>query len=418
VSSSIPLTNAVTSGDEQAVSALLANGADVNATTSGGQSALILAVIFGHTNLVKLLMKAGADPQLRDNLGLNAVEWAQRRGLTEVLAVLTNGAQQSTPPRRLVIPLEEPEKDAPAEAAARRKDEEVKDTVSEAEKSQRWIAGLKQRLHEQELRRLNRNEPPAEPARAVETEPPPVMRIETRKAPVVETPKAPVSEPPKPAPEPEPPPRAVKPPPRILTPPPRILTPPPRILTPPPSAPSQGKRKRCPQCNAIYNSDLVAYCAHHIVPLVDEDEPILTDPPKSNPPMFWILLIATLAGSIVLGSLVTTYIYKTRQAAARTAAEQQRLVQKGTPELGGDLVGKAVSLPEAECPVKGPEPVSGTVTVRIMVDRKGQVYWARGSGGDWLMRGAATEAAMKSTFAPEKLRGRETEGTITYTFKP
>jgi len=74
VSSSIPLTNAVTSGDEQAVSALLANGADVNETTGGGQTALILAVIFGRTNLVKLLMKAGADPQLRDNLGLNAIE--------------------------------------------------------------------------------------------------------------------------------------------------------------------------------------------------------------------------------------------------------------------------------------------------------------------------------------------------------
>ena len=407
MSSSIPLTNAVTSGDEQAVSALLANGADVNGTTSGGQTALILAVIFGHTNLVKLLMKAGADPQLRDNLGLNAVEWAQRRGLTEMLAVLKNGPQSSTPPRRLVIPLEEPGKVAPEKPAAKGNNEEAKETVSEAEKSQRWLAGLKQRLHEQELRRLNRNEPTAEPAQAVETEQPPLMTVETRKAPVTETPKPPVPpvvETPKPAPEPEPPPRAV--------------TPPPRILTPPPAASPSGKRKRCPQCNAIYNSDLVAYCAHHIVPLVDADEPIPTEPPKSNPPMFWILLIATLTGSIVLGSLITTYIYKTRQAAARTAAEQHRPVQKGTPELGGDLVGKAVSLPEAECPVKGPEPVSGTVMVRIMVDRKGQVYWARGSGGDWLMRGAATEAAMKSTFAPEKLRGRETEGTITYTFKP
>jgi hypothetical protein len=53
-----------------------------------------------------------------------------------------------------------------------------------------------------------------------------------------------------------------------------------------------------------------------------------------------------------------------------------------------------------------------------MVDKTGQVYWARGSGGDWLMRGAATDAAMKSTFSPDKLRGREAEGTITYTFKP
>jgi hypothetical protein len=134
--------------------------------------------------------------------------------------------------------------------------------------------------------------------------------------------------------------------------------------------------------------------------------------------LFWILVIITLAGSIVVGSLITTYVYKSRQAAARTAAEQNRPVQKGAPELGGELVGKSVLLPEAECPVKGPEPVSGTVTVRVMVDKAGQVYWARGAGGDWLMRGCATEAAMKSTFAPEKLRGRETEGTITYTFKP
>jgi len=382
VSSSIPLTNAVTSGDEQAVSALLANGADVNETTGGGQTALILAVIFGRTNLIKLLMKAGADPQLRDNLGLNAIEWAQRRGLTEVIAILTNGVHESTPPKRIVIPLEEPEKVVvPKKPAA-------KESVSEAEKSLRWISGFKQRLHEQELRRLNRNEEPT-------------------KAPVIEPPKAPEPEPEsEPPPQPEPAPA-------------RSVTPPPRILTPPPTPPAKSSsRKRCPKCNAIYNSDLVAYCAHHIVPLVDADEPIISDPPKSNPPLFWILLIVTLAGSIVAGSLITTYLYKSRQATTQTAAEQNRPVQKGRPELTGELVGKSVSLPEAECPVKGSELVSGTVTVRVMVDKNGQVYWARGAGGDWLMRGCATEAAMKSTFSPEKLRSRDTEGTITYTFKP
>ena len=401
MSYSLPLTNAVTSGDEQAVSALLANGADVNETTGGGQTALILAVIFGHTNLVKLLMKAGADPHQRDNLGLNALEWAQRRGLTEAAAILTNGPQESSPPKRIVIPLGE----SKVEKAQAKRDDEVKESVSEAEKSLRWIAGFKQRLHEQELRRLNRNETPAEAPSAVETEPPPLMTVQTKEAAVIEIPKAPEPEP-KPKPEPEPTP-------------PRSVTPPPRILTPPPTTPAKsGTRKRCPQCNAIYNSDLLAYCAHHIVPLVDADEPIFSEPAKPNPPLFWIMLIITLAGSIVLGSLVTTYLYKSRQAAARVAAEQNRPVQKGTPELGGELVGKSVLLPEAECPVKGQDPVSGTVTVRVMVDKAGQVYWARGAGGDWLMRGCSTEAAMKSTFAPEKLRGRETEGTITYTFKP
>ena len=211
MSSTIPLTNAVQSGDEQAVSALLANGADVNETTGGGQTALILAVIFGHTNLVKILMRAGADPHLRDNLGLDAIEWAQRRGLTEALAILKNRPQESTPPRRIVIPLEEPS--AAEKPETRRGDENGKESVSEAEKSLRWIAGFKQRLQEQELRRLNRNEPPAEPA--VEAElPPPVMSVERIKAPaVVEIPKAPEPEPPAPV-------RSVTPPPRILTPPP------------------------------------------------------------------------------------------------------------------------------------------------------------------------------------------------------
>lgn len=392
MSSSIPLTSAVTSGDEKAVSALLANGADVNERTSGGQTPLILAVIFGHTNLVRLLVSAGADPQQRDNLGLNAIDWAQRRGLTEALDILTNTRPTSTPPRRIVIDLEEPKKPEP-EVTPPAQDAESRESVSEAEKSRRWITGFKQRLDEQALRRLNRNEPPPQPEPVVpepEPEPEPV-KTQPPKPEVVET---------KP-----PPPEPVR---TVHSS--RILTPPPTVET--------GKRKRCPRCNAVYNGDLVSYCAHHIVRLVDVDEPMPSEPPRSNPPLFWIMVVITLTGSIVVGSLITTYLYKSNQAAARTAAEQQKTIEKGLPELGGDLVGKAVFLPEAECPVRGSEQVSGTVTVRIMIDKEGKVYWARGSGGDWLMRGAATEAAMKSTFAPEKLRRRETEGTITYTFNP
>jgi hypothetical protein len=56
--------------------------------------------------------------------------------------------------------------------------------------------------------------------------------------------------------------------------------------------------------------------------------------------------------------------------------------------------------------------------VHIVINKDGKVTSARATGGDWLLRGAASEAAMKSTFSPEKLRGRETEGTITYTFEP
>ena len=376
MSSNIPLTSAVNSGDETAVSALLANGADVNERTSGGQTALILAVIRGHTNIVRLLVDAGANPHERDNLGLNAIDWAQRRGSTEALEILRNIARSSTPPKRILINLEEPApKVTPPIPEA-----ETREPVSDAEKSRRWVTGLKQRLDEQAQRRFSRNEPPPE-AQAVSPEPEPVK--------------------PEPPPEPSEPVRAHSS---------RILTAPPDVET--------GKRKRCPKCNAIYKSDLLSYCAYDMVPLVDIDQPIVPEPPpKSNPPLFWIMIVITLTGSIIIGSLITAYLYKSNQAAARTA--QQTTVQKGLPELGGELVGKAVSLPEAECPVRGREPVSGTVTVYIIVAKNGQVYKARGLGGDWLMRGCATEAAMKSTFTPEKLTARETtEGTITYTFKP
>ena len=379
MSSTISLTNAVQSGDEGAVTTLLAKGADVNETTGGGQTALILAVIFGHTNLVKLLVNAGADPQLRDNLGLNAIEWANRRGSREALEILTDTPESTAAP---VIEIIEPARPEPPTAVP-----ETEPKVSDDEKSRRWLAGLRRRLDEQEVRRLNRNEA---------TEPPPVEPVKTQGPPEPPAPTAPM------------------PPPTIIRP--AVA----RIFEPPPEVPStgSGKRKRCPRCNAIY-TDMVSYCAHHIVPLVDADEPIITDvPQKSNVPLFWILVLVTLSGSIVIGTIIMTYMFRTQQAAGPAAASAPPTMQKGFPELGGELIGKSVLLPEAECPLSGSEHLSGTVTVNVKVDRAGQVYWARGSGGDWLMRGAATDAAMKSTFSPERLRGREAEGTITYTFKP
>lgn len=413
MSSSIPLTQAVTSGDEGAVTTLLAGGADVNETTSGGQTPLILAVIFGHTNLVRLLVNVGADPRVRDNLGLDAIEWAKRRGLTEAVSILTNSSTSATAPRRIVVNIEEKEKPVPEAPPA---EKEERETVPADEKSRRWLSGLKQRLDELEGRRLNRNEarqPRLEPEPIEEL--PPVMSVVPKDVPMAAPKIAPTVAP-----------KAV---PIVETQPAPAPTvsvakreqprPTGRVLTPPENVPAtSGKRKRCPKCNAIYNGELVSYCAHHIVPLVDADEPIISDPPRSNRVLFWIMVIITLSGSIVVGSLITAYMYKSNQAAARSAAAQHPNIQKGFPEVGVELAGKAVSLPEAQCPLTGSQPVSGTVTVHVMVDRKGQVYWARGAGGDWLMRGAATEAAMKSTFAPEKLRGRETEGTITYTFKP
>jgi hypothetical protein len=357
MSSAVPLTQAVTSGDANAVKAALLSGANVNERNNGGQTALILAVIFGHTNLVRLLVNAGADPRLRDNLGLDAVEWAHRRGLPlDLFEIRRTRVEETTP-------------DAD-------------------EKSRKWLAGLTQRIQEE----------------ATQKQPAPVISA------------APTREPePQPAPEPAPAPAPAP-----------VPVPAPELVAAPKTSPTQ---KRCPKCNAIYNSELIAYCAHHFVRLVDVDEPVF-EPPQSvtstitNTPLLWMLILATVSIAAFTGYLVTSQLSQVVLPDSAATAPQPLGFVKGTPVAAGDLAGKALTLAEAECPIyeklagsntnAGPE----TVNVHVKLDKKGKVFWARAEGGNEAMRNAATDAATQSSFSPDKLRGRETQGTITYTFTP
>ncbi len=350
MSSAVPLTQAVTSGDASAVSTALASGADVNERNNGGQTALILAVIFGHTDLVRQLVKAGANPRLRDNLGLDAIEWAQRRGL-------------------------------PVDLFEIRVQEPPKPQVDTDEKSRKWLAGVKQRIQEQS----------AQKAQAAVVQPEPVVQPPPPPEPVV------LAEPTPPEPEPEPAPK----------------------LT----------RKRCPKCNAIYHNELVAYCAHHFVRLVDADEPLF-EPPLSttntitSSPLLWMLVLATVSIAAFTGYLITTQLSRVVVPDTPASAQQPKGFVKGTPIATGDLAGKEVTLAQAESPIFDGDTrtkanaAAQTVNVHVKLDKAGKVYWARAEGGNEALRNAATEAATQSTFSPDKLRGRETEGTITYTFAP
>ncbi len=348
MNSAVPLTQAVTSGDANAVRAAIASGADVNQRNNGGQTVLILAVIFSHTEIVRLLVKAGADPRLRDNLGLDAVEWAQRRGLNDIVDLFSNNVPVPEPP------------------------------IDTDERSRKWLAGVKQRIQEET---------------AQKQAPPPVIQAE------------PKPEPPPPDPKPEPKPE-----------------PAPATAV---AATTSPTRKRCPQCNAIYNSDLVAYCAHHVVRLVDADEPIF-EPPQSvastitSTPLLWTLILATVSIAAFTAFMITSQLSSVIIPDSSATAPQKPVdFVKGTPVAAGDLAGKALTLAEAECPIfenGSRSKANGTVNVHVKLDKNGKVFWARAEGGDEAMRNAATEAATHSTFSPDKLRGREIEGTITYTF--
>ena len=78
-----PLHQACGWGDAEGVAALLAAGANVNAAGDRGQTPLFQAE---STQVVDLLLAAGADPAIKDALGKTAETYLRHAGLTEVAA--------------------------------------------------------------------------------------------------------------------------------------------------------------------------------------------------------------------------------------------------------------------------------------------------------------------------------------------
>ena len=86
---------AANTGRVDAVRALLAHGAEIDATEpERGQTALMWAVVEGHTEVVKLLLESGADVQARSNNGFTPLLFAAREdhGLEMARILLANGA--------------------------------------------------------------------------------------------------------------------------------------------------------------------------------------------------------------------------------------------------------------------------------------------------------------------------------------
>ena len=155
----LSLISAVIDGDTETVRALLAAGSDVNETVSGGRTPLIMAILFERTQIMTLLLEAGADPHQRDSLGLNAEDWAERKGLN--LLNQRQGRKQEIPsvtPRKEPIPLgggapSQSEKQTTRASGA------LTQSASADEKSHRWLAGMKRRIDEEASRKTKEVEP-------------------------------------------------------------------------------------------------------------------------------------------------------------------------------------------------------------------------------------------------------------------
>jgi ankyrin repeat protein len=80
-------------GHVDAVKVLLATKIDVDHVNRLGWTALLEAVILGdggpvHTEIVRLLLEAGADPMIADREGVTPLGHAKRRGYTEMVRLL------------------------------------------------------------------------------------------------------------------------------------------------------------------------------------------------------------------------------------------------------------------------------------------------------------------------------------------
>jgi hypothetical protein len=82
------LHQAARAGQLAEAEALLQQGANLNAPDSAGRTALVLAVIHGHSALVRRLLALGANPALVDRDGLDALQHARRLGRDDMVRLI------------------------------------------------------------------------------------------------------------------------------------------------------------------------------------------------------------------------------------------------------------------------------------------------------------------------------------------
>jgi hypothetical protein len=83
-----PLHFAASKGCTEVARLLLRHGADPNAQDKNGETPLHIAASEGHVGIVKLLLEHGADPSIRNKDGKTPLDLARRRGLREVVSLI------------------------------------------------------------------------------------------------------------------------------------------------------------------------------------------------------------------------------------------------------------------------------------------------------------------------------------------
>ncbi len=90
---------AIQLNDFDAVKRLIANGADVNASSKIGNTPLHWAAKYGHAAIVEYLVSHGADVNASNRFGYTPLHWAARSGHAAIIDILERAdANEPTSP--------------------------------------------------------------------------------------------------------------------------------------------------------------------------------------------------------------------------------------------------------------------------------------------------------------------------------
>ncbi|MDB5818002.1 MAG: hypothetical protein JWQ11_1642 [Rhizobacter sp.] len=87
-----PIHYAASSGESKVLALLLARGAEIEAESPNGTTAVMMAAGYGSEDAVELLRKRGADLKRRNQQGLNAADFARRAGREGLAQTLSTGS--------------------------------------------------------------------------------------------------------------------------------------------------------------------------------------------------------------------------------------------------------------------------------------------------------------------------------------
>ncbi|MGH8819754.1 MAG: ankyrin repeat domain-containing protein [Rhodoferax sp.] len=92
-----PLHYAATGGHAEIISLLLDHYAYIDAASPNGTTPLMMAAYYGTPQAVKLLLDQGADPLLKNQQGLSAIDFANRAGRQDAADLIAAAARAKEP---------------------------------------------------------------------------------------------------------------------------------------------------------------------------------------------------------------------------------------------------------------------------------------------------------------------------------